>query len=207
MDAMSHTSAHRRRLSRFAVALACAIGAGALSGCVGAAVGGAATVGVAAYDERGVDGVAQDFKVASEIRVKWINQNEIIPTKISVEVHEGRALLTGVVQDEGMRADAVRLAYAVPGVKQVLNEIQLSPAGSVADYSRDAWITTQIKSKITLDEKILAINYKIETVNKTVYMIGIAQNQEELDRVLAVIRGVAYVRNIVNHVRVKGAKS
>ena len=43
----------------------------------------------------------------------------------------------------------------------------------------------------------------METVNGIVYLIGIAQNQKELDRVLAHAREINYVRNIISHVRVK----
>ena len=58
----------------------------ALGACVGAAVGGAAAVGVAAYDERGIDGVANDLKLAMDIRTRWLDKNHMIPTKVSVEV-------------------------------------------------------------------------------------------------------------------------
>jgi len=192
-----------RKASALYLAAAVVAGAAALQGCVGAAVGGAATVGVAAYQERGIDGVAQDFKLATDIRTKWIDHNHLIPTKVSVEVYEGRALLTGVVQDEPMRADAVRLAWQVVGIKDVLNEIQVAKSGTVIDFSRDAWITGQLKSRITFDEKIMAVNYHVETVNGTIYLIGIAQTQDELDRVVATARSINYVRNIVSHVRVK----
>ncbi|MBM3564953.1 MAG: BON domain-containing protein [Alphaproteobacteria bacterium] len=175
----------------------------ALSGCVGAAIGGAATAGLVAYDERGVDVVASDLKMAMDVRTRWLNKSADIPIKISVEVHESRALLTGVVQDEKMRADAVGEAWKVIGVKQVLNEIQVAPAGSVIDYSRDAWITGQIKSKFAFDEKIMAINFHVQTVNGTVYMIGIARSAIERDQAVNIARGIGYVRRVVDHIRVK----
>lgn len=198
--------ARPRVRSNFAAVLFAVLAAAALSGCVGAAVGGAATVGVAAYDERGIDGVAQDFKLATEVRGKFIDADASLPTKVSVEVYEGRALLTGVVQDEKKRAEAVNLAWKVPNIKDVINEIQLAPSTGVADYSRDAWITGQIKSKMTFDEKILSINYHVETVNKIVYLIGLARSQDELDRVLNIARSIAYVQGVKSHVRVKPPK-
>ena len=104
-----------------------------------------------------------------------------------------------------MQADAVRLAWKVIGVKEVINEIQVTSDSGVIDLARDSWITTQLKSKLTLDNKVLAINYVIETVNGIVYLIGIAQNQGELDRVIAHSRTISYVRQVISHVRVKGA--
>ncbi|MCP5366651.1 MAG: BON domain-containing protein [Hyphomicrobiales bacterium] len=192
-----------RRLA--AVALAGAVLAGAaagLGGCAGAVVGGAAATGVAAYQERGISGVTKDLRVALSIREKWGRFDHTMPVKLGVEVYEGRALLTGAVTDEKFASDAVRLAWKAEGVKDVLNEIQITDTG-VADYARDSWITTELTTKITLDKDVLAINYAIETVNQVIYLIGIAQDQAELDRVLAHARTIDYVKKIVNHVRVK----
>ena len=189
--------------SRAVVLLAALMLPLALSACVGAAVGGAATVGLASYDERGIDGVASDLKVAMDVRARWLDKDPNIPIKVSVEVNEGRALLTGLVQDEKMRADAVGEAYKVIGVKQVLNEIQIAPSTGVVDYSRDSWVTAQIKSKLTFDEKVMAVNFHVETVNGTVYLIGIARSAAERDQVVNTSRGIGYVRRVVDHIRVK----
>ena len=98
------------------------------------------------------------------------------------------------------------MAWKTEGVKDVINEIQTGTS-SLRDLAKDAWITTQLHSKITLDKNILAINYSIETVNGIVYLIGIAQNQQELGRVIAHARNLSYVRRIISHVRVKKAVS
>lgn len=180
------------------------LAAGGLSGCVGAAVGGAAAVGTAAYSERGVEGAAKDLKIATAIRAAYLEKDEMLPVKISIEVYDGRALLTGIASSEQMRADAVRLAWTVSGVRDVLNEIQLSGGGAM-ETARDSWITTKLKTEITFDKEIMAVNYSIETVNGVIYLIGTAQSQAELDRVIAHARTIDYVKNVVSHVRIKGA--
>ncbi len=40
-------------------------------------------------------------------------------------------------------------------------------------------------------------------VNQNVYLIGVAQDQAELDRVMAHAKDVQYVRRVVNYVRLK----
>ncbi|MDH5747928.1 MAG: BON domain-containing protein [Rhodospirillales bacterium] len=175
-----------------------------LSACsvTGVAIGAGAGVGVAAYEERGLAGAAKDLKITAGVLEKWIMFDHTLSTKVGVEVYEGRALLTGAVVDPKTRADAVRLAWEVPGVRDVLNEIQVSDTGAI-DFARDSWITAQIKSKITFDSAISAINYEVETVNATVYLIGIAKNQSELDRVIGHARSISYVKQVISHVRVK----
>ena len=175
-----------------------------LGGCVGVAAGAGATVGVAAYQERGIEAAAIDLNLEAQIVKLWLQQDDTLVLKLGVEAYESRILLTGVVEDPEMRADAVRLAWKVIGVKEVINEIQVTSDSGIVDLARDSWITTQLKSKLTLDNKVLAINYAIETVNGIVYLIGIAQNQDELDRVIAHSRTISYVRRVISHVRVKG---
>ena len=189
-----------------ALAVVLALGAGGLGGCAGAVVGGGAAVGTAAYQERGLQIVARDLAVATKVRVALLNAGEQYAIGVGVEVYEGRVLLTGTLANEEMRATAVSLAWKGEGVTDVINEIQIGEA-SLRDLARDSWITAQLKSKLTFDKKILAINYSIETVNGIIYLIGIAQNQRELDRVIAHARNIGYVRRIISHVRMKKAVS
>ena len=53
------------------------------------------------------------------------------------------------------------------------------------------------------DSKIKAINYAIDTVNGTVYLMGVAQNEWELSLVSNHARSLDYVRRVVSHVRIK----
>ena len=202
IDAVSFLFRHRI----IAVVALAVLTAGGLSGCAGVVVGGGAAVGTAAYQERGVRGVARDLATATKLRTKLLDAGEAYVTGVGVEVYEGRVLLTGTLGKEAMQATVVKLAWKTEGVKDVLNEIQIGQS-SLRDMARDSWITAQLKSKLTFDEKILAINFSIETVNGTVYLIGIAQDQKELDRILAHGRGIDYVRRIISHVRVKKGKS
>jgi len=181
-----------------------------LQGCVGAAVGAGAAVGVSAYDERGVMGVANDLKIATLIHGKLIDKKPELAVKVGIEVHQGRVLMTGILTSEDLRADVVGMAWKTEGVKEVYNEILITGiTGSVGvlDMARDVWITTKLRSVMTFDEEILAINYAVETVNGTVYLLGLAQNQAELNRVIAHARAIEYVRKIISHVRLKKAAS
>lgn len=177
----------------------------AFGGCtpLGLAVGAGAATGVAAYEERGVDGAARDLRITGGILDLWLQADYHLPAEVGLEVYDGRVMLTGQVRDEKIRTEAVALAWKVDGVQDVLNDIIVTDKGSLLDTARDSWITTQLKTELTFDKSIMAINYAIETVGGTVYMIGIAQNQGELDRVLAHARSIAYVRAVVNHVRIK----
>jgi osmotically-inducible protein OsmY len=176
----------------------------ALSGCASAVVGAGAVAGIAAFEERPVKVIARDSKVSAELKIALLDKSEQHFAKVGIEVFEGRVLLTGVVPTEQMRADAVGTAWKIAGVKAVLNELMIGDQ-KLTDTARDGWITAQLTSKMTFDKQVRAINYAIETVAGTVYLIGIAQDQAELDRVIAHARTVGYVQKVISHVRVKQA--
>ncbi len=178
------------------------LAAGGLSGCAGAVIGAGATAGVAAFEERGIQGAARDTATATKIRAKFIEDPSAMALNVGVEVYDNRVLLTGIVANEDIRAKAVKMAWTVPGVTDVLNELVIGSSG-ILDTARDGWITTQLFGRLTGDGKILAINYSIETVNGIVYLLGIAQNQAELDLVINHAREIEHVRRVISHVRVK----
>ena len=194
-----------RRVFLIPMALAAAALLG-LSACapVGMVAGAGAGVGVAAAQERGIAGRTADLRIEARIFEKFFKTDVSLQTKLGVEVYEGRVLLTGATDDVRLADKAVKLAWQVDGVKDVINEIQLRNSGA-KDFIRDTWITGQLRSKITFDKEIFAINYAIDTVNGRVYIIGIAQNPAELRRVMDHAGNIRYVRDVISHVRVKQA--
>ena len=112
-------------------------------------------------------------------------------------------MLTGATKDNKLSDEAVRLAWQVNGVRDVINEIQLDRDSTAIDFAQDAWITTQLKSNLTFDPDIMAINYVVETVKGTVYLIGVAQNKTELNKVIAHASAIKHVINVISHVRLK----
>ena len=177
-----------------------------LSGCVSMVIGAGATVGVAAMEERPLKVHLRDTTIATEIRYNLVEASEKFITGVGIEVYEGKALITGVVENEVMRAHALKLVWKVEGLKDVYNELQVGDNG-ITNFAKDSWVTTQLKSKTTLDQDVLAINYTIETVNGVVYLIGIAQSKREIDKVIAHARSLSYVKRVISHVRIKKAAS
>ena len=205
-DFQTRTPLPTSRRAPLALILAAAILAQGLTGCVGAAVGARATVGVAAMDERGVSGVARDSGLATRVRGKWLNYDletgDTLAVDAGISVYNRRALLTGTVKNEDLRVTAVRLAWEVEGIDEVLNEIAVGET-TASDTARDSWISTQLTSKLTFDKDVQAINYVIETDNAVIYLIGSARSQAELDRVLGHARSISRVRDVISHVKIK----
>jgi osmotically-inducible protein OsmY len=154
--------------------------------------------------ERPVKEAVSDTTIQATIGKKLFEFSVDIFQKVDISVVEGKVLLTGLVPEPQNRLDAARIAWQANGVKEVINEIEVKDRSSLSDAARDSWITTKLRSKITFDNEISGINYTIDTVNQRVYLMGIAQSQKELDRVVSYARDIDYVRGVVPYVRVKG---
>ena len=164
---------------------------------------GVAATGVAAAQERGLTGTTRDTALSAAIQELWFRTNFDMFSKLSSTVTEQRALLTGKVQDPEMRVEAVKLAWQVQGINEVINEIEVTDTSSLVDSARDYWITTQLRARITFDKDVKSINYSIDTVNGVVFLMGIARDQAEHDRVTNHARNLAYVRRVVSYVRIR----
>ena len=109
-------------------------------------------------------------------------------------------LLTGRVVTENLRDEASQIVWKIDGVREVLNEIEVGENKDVADSARDKIITVSLRTKILRDPEIAGINYKIGAYDRALYLIGVAQTQDELDRVITHAREVRYVRKLVSYV-------
>ncbi|WP_245593390.1 BON domain-containing protein [Azospirillum halopraeferens] len=181
--------------------VAVAVMAVAGAGCAPIAIGGAAVgAGVAASQDRGLGGFISDAEIQAQINHLWFQHSMDLHRRLDMTVDNGRVLLLGRASDAQMRLDAVRLAWQVRGVREVINEIQIDTASGMLDSARDTWISTQLRGKLTFDGAIRSQNYSIDTVNGVVYLMGVARNQEELDRVVDHARRLPYVQRVVSHV-------
>ena len=144
-----------------------------------------------------------DNAIRFSVNEKWFRRDLTLYQDVELQVLEGRVLLTGQVRDVETRILAVNLAWQTDGVKEVINEIQVHPVKELLDRGRDSLIYRQLTATLLLDSAVQSINYSLNVVGQTVYFLGIAQDQRELDRVIAHAKNQNYVRRVVSYVRLK----
>lgn len=166
-------------------------------------VGGATTVATSASEERGIGGVLSDAEIKGRIQYLFINNAPDAFNNVNVVVRQGRVLLTGLVDKKQDQIDAVRYTWQAKGVKEVIDEITTKGQGGFKNYAKDSWITTQLKSKLLLEDNIRSLNYDVHTVGGVVYIMGIAQNQEELNLVVSIARRISGVQHVKSFASVK----
>lgn len=173
--------------------------------CVETIVAGSAATGVLVMRQKTLADTRHDIAIAANLGAEFIKNGLKNPgSSINVTVNEGRVLLTGIARDPQKAKLASDLAWKVENVKEVIDEIQLSENNlRPRDFSQaffDYGLTLEIEAKLLLLREVASVNYKITTVNKVVYLIGLAADDEELQKVLTKISKVRGVEKIVNHV-------
>jgi osmotically-inducible protein OsmY len=195
-----------RRLAASVASLAVGV---SLAACApsptGLAIGAAATVAVKASQERGLATSVEDDRIWTEINARWLDADAAMFHKLQLQVHEGRALVTGVVQQPEMQVAAIRIAWEVDGVEEVIDEIRVAEQDDLGGNLQDVGIVEQLRGRLLIDREVRAINYSIESVKGTIFLMGIAQSAAELQRVIDHARDIAYVRRVVSYVRIKDA--
>ncbi len=176
----------------------------ALSSCTSLAVGTGVAVGTAAVQEGGLSRAASDIRIQADINQRWFAYDVNMFTKLDLTVNQGRVLITGVVQDPQHRIEAVRLAWQPVGVVQVINEIKVADSEGIVGYAKDAWISGRIRAALIIDRDVESINYSIDTVQGSVYLMGFAQNQGELNHVIGIARKIGGVKRVVSYVKLVG---
>ncbi|MCB2081324.1 MAG: BON domain-containing protein, partial [Rickettsiales bacterium] len=165
-------------------------------------ISGATSTAYAVAQERTIGNAIDDATISAHINSAFIQKdlNELFQ-RVDVTVQEGKVLLTGAVRKPETRVEAAKLAWKAPGVRAVINEIQVTDKSSVVDYAKDVFITAQVKSRLALAKHLRSINYTVETVNGVVYLLGITKDRAELQEVADIASRVKGVQRVVSHMR------
>lgn len=194
---------HFRTISLLALAVVSLVGLGACS-TLGLATSAGAVGGIAAAREGGLTQSARDARIKLEINDLWLKYDFDAFRKLGSTVEQGRVLVTGVVQNPDHRVEAIRLAWQPEGVVQVINEVRVENSDGITGFARDKWITGNLRAKLIFDREVQSINYTIDTLQGVVYLMGIAQDQAELNKVITHARNTNYVKQVVSYVKMAG---
>ena len=76
------------------------------------------------------DKVVSDDTLYDQVRRKLANDADVKGGSLQVTVVDGVVTIKGVLEKEGQRSKAEKVASKVHGVKKVINEIRLGPPGT-----------------------------------------------------------------------------
>ena len=117
--------------------------------------------------------------------------------KIQVEVLDGRIFLSGKVDDPEEKIKITKLAWETKGVRSVKNAIEIKGKSNFKSTAGDILITSQLRSAIIFNRKIKSANYTLETIDKKIYIFGIAFDEDERKEVIKESKEIYDVRDVV----------
>ncbi|MCW5730263.1 MAG: BON domain-containing protein [Alphaproteobacteria bacterium] len=169
----------------------------------GLAIGAGATAAVTVLQERSVEDAAKDATIQFMLNERLFATDLDLFGDTTVIAVEGRVLITGTTRTREHIEEVSRLAWTIPEVREVFNEVKFIAHEPGLDFGRDTSILAQLRAALLRDRVINEINYSVTVNLGTVYIMGIAYQQAELDRVIAYARDIRGVRAVVSHALLK----
>lgn len=168
----------------------------ALQACFPVVATGVAVGVLAAVDRRSVGTQTEDETI------EWKSQNRVSDrfkdrVHVNVVSYDRRALITGEVPNEQIKAEVGEIVAKVENVQGIWNELQVGTVSSLTNRSNDAFITSKVKARF-LDANQFSPNHvKVYTEAGTVFLLGIV-NEREARSAVQIARTTDGVKKVVN---------
>lgn len=174
-----------------------------LSGCVWLAGAGVVAGVSAARQERSIGNAIDDTRIKAVLDGKLAKDTPGLYLRVSTTVVEGRVLLAGRVTKPEDRLSATRVAWSVEGVRKVDNDLEVTDADGWLDGPSDLIMRARLAAILLGDKAIKDVNYTADVVHGVVYLMGVGQNEDEVQRVVAHAQQLNGVKRVENYVVLK----
>ena len=116
---------------------------------------------------------------------------------VQTEVIDGRIFLSGKVNEPEEKIKITKMAWETKGVRSVKNAISIKGQSNFKSTAKDILITSQLRSALIFNKKTKSRNYTLETINKNIYIFGIAMDKEEKKEVINEANKIYDVENVI----------
>ena len=116
---------------------------------------------------------------------------------IQSEVIDGRIFLSGKVDEPEEKIKITKMAWETKGVRSVKNAISIRGQSNFKNTAKDILITSQLRSALIFNKKTKSRNYTLETINKNIYIFGIAMDKEEKKEVINEANKIYDVESVI----------
>ncbi|MDC3104385.1 BON domain-containing protein [Candidatus Pelagibacter bacterium] len=116
---------------------------------------------------------------------------------VQSEVIDGRIFLSGKVDRPEEKIKITKMAWETKGVRSVKNAITIRGKSNFKNTAKDILITSQLRTALILNKKTKARNYTLETIDKNIYIFGIAMDEDEKKEVIKEANKIYDVKKII----------
>ena len=136
------------------------------------------------FDPRTIGMQIDDTIMQKNLSTRLALTNKKYFLSIQSEVIDGRIFLSGKVEEPEEKIKITKLAWETKGARSVKNAISIKGQSNFKSTAKDILITSQLRSALIFNKKTKARNYTLETINKNIYIFGIAMDEEEKKEVI-----------------------
>ena len=136
------------------------------------------------FDPRTIGMQIDDTIMQKNLSARLALSNKKYFLSVQSEVIDGRIFLSGKVDDAEEKIKITKMAWETKGVRAVKNAITIKGQSSFKSTAKDILITGQLRSALIFNKKTKARNYTLETINKKIYIFGIAMDKGERKEVI-----------------------
>lgn len=172
----------------------------AFSGCASAVFGVGTAAVAASTTEKGFSTSVSDGVIFAKLKDRFMQVNASLLTSAVVTVNDGAVLFTGKIKTPEDKVEATKLAWEIKGVREVVNELQVSDSTSIKDIAKDLAASATLRGKLIADSEISSLNFSIDVVNGTVYLSGVASSPTEMNKVISHAERLRFVQEVVNYI-------
>lgn len=164
----------------------------------------------AAVEDRSSQDIASDLSIKTKITAEVIDKMGSEVISINADVYEGQVMLSGAVDNAGIKEKAGMLTKGIKGVKRLFNEIMVikpidKEKGAVENYVDDTVIESKINALLLDAGGVNVTNFRWRSVGGHVFLFGRALSAAEKDKAAGIVAGIKGVQSVTNRafVRVK----
>ena len=136
------------------------------------------------FDPRTIGMQIDDTIMQKNLSARLALANKKYFLSIQSEVLDGRIFLSGKVEEPEEKIKITKMAWETKGVRAVKNAISIKGQSNFKSTAKDVLITSQLRTALIFNKKTKARNYTLETINKKIYIFGIAMNEKEKKEVI-----------------------
>ena len=156
-----------------------------------------------ADDPRTLGRIVDDKVIEKKFLFKISQINEKYLLKINANSIDGRFILKGNVDTIDEKIKMTKIAWETGGVRSVENIIKVNDQSSLTDKAKDLLITSQFKVALIAHNEVKSNNFSFTTINKNLYIFGIARTEEERKIVINEAKSVQGVKEVIPSIFLK----
>jgi len=151
-----------------------------------------------------------DVGITSAVKAKLAQDDTVKAYQIDVDTSSKVVTLKGTVDTSAAKEQAVALARQTDGVRDVVDQLTVSPQVTTAPAADppgiigDAAITSAVKAKLLADTSVSGLQIDVDTAAGVVTLSGTVATKAEATRAVALARDTDSVTDVVDKIRVRG---